>query len=86
MQTLLFGALLAFARGHQDDDPFFAWVAGRLGALLIFLRFDTFMALAGIGAALALRWIVQGRAAALGIHGAHRRWAPGSGSRTTRAR
>lgn len=61
MQTLLFAALLALARGHQDDDPFFAWVGGALGALLIFLRFDAFLAIAGMGGALALAWIVQGR-------------------------
>ncbi len=61
MQTLLFAGLLALARGHQDDDPFFAWVAGVLIALLIFLRFDAFLAIAGIGAALAGTWIVQGQ-------------------------
>ena len=60
MQTLLFAAMLALARGHQDGDPFFGWVAGGLLALLLFLRFDTVMAVAVIGAALALRWIVEG--------------------------
>jgi len=62
MQAVLFSVLLAAARGHQDDDPFFAWVAGGLGGLLVFLRFDAYMALAGIAAALALRWIVEARA------------------------
>src|SRR5207344_3296747 len=62
MQAMLFSVLLASARGHQDDDPFFAWVAGGLGGLLVFLRFDAYMALAGISAALALRWIVEARA------------------------
>src|SRR6185503_6247576 len=61
MQTLLFGGLLALARSHQDDDPFFGWVAGLLMGLLIFLRFDTFMAIAAMGAGLALVWIVGSR-------------------------
>jgi hypothetical protein len=62
MQAMLFSVLLASARGHQDDDPFFTWVAGGLGGLLVFLRFDAYMALACISAALALRWIVEARA------------------------
>ena len=67
MQALLFAALLALARGHQDDDPFFAWVSGVTGALMIFLRFDVFLALAGMSGALALAWIVQGRRPRLGF-------------------
>ena len=50
MQALLFAALLAFARAHQDDDAFFAPVAGVLAALLIFLRFDGLLVVAGIAA------------------------------------
>ena len=67
MQALLFAALLGLARGHQDDDPFFAWVSGVIGALMIFLRFDVFLALAGMSGALALAWIVQGRRPRLGF-------------------
>jgi hypothetical protein len=60
MQTLLFGGLLP-ARTQQDDDPFFGWVAGLLMGLLVFLRFDTFMASAAMGAGLALVWIIGSR-------------------------
>lgn len=59
MQALLFAALLALARAHQDGDRFFGWVAGALLALLLFLRLDLMMAIAVVVAALALRWIVQ---------------------------
>ena len=48
MQALLFAALLANARAHVDDDPFFAPVAGVLAALLLFARFDTAIAVAGL--------------------------------------
>ncbi len=61
MQTLLFGGLLALARTQQDDDPFFGWVAGLLMGLLIFLRFDAFLAIAASAAGLALAWIVGRR-------------------------
>jgi hypothetical protein len=61
MQTLLFGGLLALARSHQDDDPFFGWVAGLLLGLLIFLRFDSFMAVTAMAAALAMAWAVRGQ-------------------------
>lgn len=54
MQTLLFAALLAWSRAQVDDDGFFAPVAGTLLALLLFLRFDTVLAFAGILVALAL--------------------------------
>jgi hypothetical protein len=50
MQALLFAALLASARAHVDEDPFFAPVAGSLLGLLLFLRFD---AVLGIGAVVA---------------------------------
>jgi hypothetical protein len=54
MQALVFAALLATARGHVDDDPFFAPVAGALLALLLFLRFDLALAIVAVVAALAL--------------------------------
>jgi 4-amino-4-deoxy-L-arabinose transferase-like glycosyltransferase len=60
MQALLFAGLLAVARAHQDDDPFFGWVAGGLGALLLFLRFDAFLALAGVGGAMIVTWLARG--------------------------
>lgn len=61
MQTLLFGGLLALARSHQDEDPFFGWVAGLLLGLLIFLRFDSFMAVTAMAAALAMAWAIRGQ-------------------------
>lgn len=54
MQALLFAALLANARGHVDDDPFFAPVAGFLLGLLLFLRFDVVLGIAGVAAGLIL--------------------------------
>ncbi|HYT74225.1 MAG TPA: glycosyltransferase family 39 protein, partial [Vicinamibacterales bacterium] len=54
MQALLFAALLANARAHVDDDPFFAPVAGMLLGLLLFLRFDAVIAIASTLAGLAL--------------------------------
>jgi hypothetical protein len=56
LQTLLFAALLANARAHVDDDPFFAPLAGVLSALLLFARFDAAIAVAGIAAALSLAY------------------------------
>lgn len=59
-QALLFTAILAFARAHQDEDRFFGPVAGALLGLLLFLRIDAFMAVAlVIGAAIG-SWIVTG--------------------------
>ena len=40
MQPWTFALLLAFARAHQDEDPFFAPVAGVMAALFIFLKID----------------------------------------------
>ena len=54
MQALLFAALLAHARAHVDGDSFFAPVAGALLGLLLFLRFDAVLGVAGVLAALAL--------------------------------
>jgi hypothetical protein len=51
LQALLFAGLLAFARSHVDDDPFFAPVAGLLLGLLVFVRFDAVLAWAGVGLA-----------------------------------
>jgi hypothetical protein len=54
MQTLLFAALLANARAHVDGDRFFAPVAGALIGLLLFLRYDTVLGIAGLAAGLVL--------------------------------
>ena len=54
MQALLFAALLANARAHVDGDRFFAPVAGVLLGLLLFLRFDAVLGIAGIAGGLAL--------------------------------
>jgi hypothetical protein len=61
MQALLFAALLAFARCHQDDDGFFAPVAGWLTALLLFLRLDAAVPIGAMLGAGVLAWIVDGR-------------------------
>ncbi len=54
MQALLFAALLANARAHYDGDPFFAPVAAVLLGLLLFLRFDAVLGVAGVFAGLVL--------------------------------
>jgi hypothetical protein len=54
MQTLLFAAMLASARAHADDDGFFAPVAGALIGLLLFLRVDAVLGLAGLIGGIAL--------------------------------
>lgn len=54
MQTLLFAALLANARAHIDGNPFFAPVAAALLGLLLFLRFDAVLAIAGVLSGLVL--------------------------------
>jgi hypothetical protein len=61
MQAILFAALLANARAHVDDDPFFAPVAGAFLALLLFLRFDAVVAVAAVIASLALGFIAGQR-------------------------
>ena len=48
MQALLFAALLANARAHVDGDVFFAPVAAGLLILLMFLRYDTVLAIAAV--------------------------------------
>jgi len=54
MQGFLFAALLANARTHVDGDRFFAPVAGALLGLLLFLRFDAVLGVAGVGVGLLL--------------------------------
>lgn len=54
MQALLFAALLANARAHYDGDRFFAPVAAVLLALLLFLRFDAVLGIAGVLAGIVL--------------------------------
>src|SRR6185369_11364855 len=54
MQALLFAALLANARAHIDRDPFFAPVAGVLLGLLLFLRYDVVLGIAGFATGLVL--------------------------------
>ena len=54
MQALLFATLLANARAHVDGDRFFAPVAGVLIGLLLFLRFDAVLGVAGLAAGLVL--------------------------------
>jgi hypothetical protein len=67
MQALVFAALLAFARAHQDSDAFFAPVAGVLAALLIFLRQDAPLAIAALGLAAGVAWVVDDRRPRLGF-------------------
>jgi hypothetical protein len=62
MQALTFAALLAFARAHQDEDAFFAPVAGWLVGLLPFARLESVVVIAAVVGAMALMWIVQRRA------------------------
>jgi hypothetical protein len=64
MQAVLFAALLANARAHVDDDPFFAPVAGFLLGLLLFLRFDVVLGILGVAAGLVLG-VLNGRRARL---------------------
>ncbi len=67
MQALLFAALLAFARAHQDGDRFFAPVAGTVCALLVFLHITALLALAAIGLAAALAWLINDQKPRLGF-------------------
>jgi uncharacterized membrane protein len=54
LQALLFAAILACDRAHVDDDDFFAPIAGGLLGMLLFLRFDAVLGIAGVLAGLAL--------------------------------
>jgi len=53
-QALLFAALLALARAYRDDDAFFAPVAAVLLGTLMFVRLDSLVILACVGAGLVL--------------------------------
>lgn len=53
-QALLFAALLALARAYRDDDRFFAPVAAILLGTLLFVRLDSLVILASVGAGLLL--------------------------------
>ncbi|HXT71500.1 MAG TPA: hypothetical protein VN700_17220 [Vicinamibacterales bacterium] len=63
MQTFVFAGLLAFSYAVTDNNRYFSWVAGALGAALIFLRFDAYLAIAAIAGAAALVWIVERKSA-----------------------
>jgi hypothetical protein len=67
MQALLFAAILAFARAHQDGDAFFAPVAGLLAGLLIFLRQDAPLAIGALGIAAAAAWVIDGKRPRIGF-------------------
>ena len=60
-QALLLSGLLALARAHQDEDAFFAPVAGMLFGLLPFARFDGVLAVGLAAAGVVLHWSVGGR-------------------------
>jgi hypothetical protein len=60
-QALLLAGLLALARAHQDDDDFFAPVAGVLLGILPFARFDGVLAIGLAAAGVALHWLAGGR-------------------------
>jgi hypothetical protein len=60
-QPLLLAGLLASARAHQDDDVFFAPVAGLLLGLLPFARLDGALAVVLTGIGLAAFWLAGGR-------------------------
>jgi len=53
-QALLFAALLALARAYRDGDAFFAPVAAVLLGTLMFVRLDSLVILACVGAGLLL--------------------------------
>ena len=60
MLALLFAALLAFARAHQDADPFFAPVAALVTVSLLFLRVDALVVIAAMSATAGLAWLCTG--------------------------
>ena len=61
MQALLFAALLANARAHVDGDRFFAPITAVLLGLLLFLRFEAGLGVAGVLAGLTLGVLVGQR-------------------------
>jgi len=60
-QVLLLSGLLALARAHQDDDDFFAPIAGALLGLLPFARFDGVLAIVLATVGLSAHWLIGGR-------------------------
>jgi hypothetical protein len=63
MQPLVLSTVLALTTWTEDDDPFFAAVAGVLAVLVVFLRVDALLAVAAMVAAVLLSWYVgAGRA------------------------
>ena len=54
MQPLLLAAVIAVDRALVHNDRFFAVLAAALLGLLMWLRFDVVLALAAVGAAVAL--------------------------------
>lgn len=66
MQALVFAGLLAFSYSIKDDDRYFGWVTGAFAAALIFLRFDSYLAIAPVAGAAALLWIVERRSVGWG--------------------
>jgi hypothetical protein len=61
MLALVFGLLLAHARATDDGLNYFAWTAAAMAAVLVFLRFDAFIAIACLAGVAALRWIIDAR-------------------------
>jgi hypothetical protein len=61
MQALIFAALLATQRAQVDDDPFFPPIAALLMGLLLFLRFDTALAVGAVVVAIALGYMTGRR-------------------------
>ena len=59
MQALVFAGLLAFSYATRDGDRYFGWITGALAAALIFLRFDSYLAIGAFAGAAALVWIVE---------------------------
>ena len=60
-QALGLAALLATARAHVDEDPFFAPVAGACLGLLPFVRFDAVLVAGLATAGVVLHWMAGGR-------------------------
>ena len=60
MQALLFAALLALVRAHEGNG-FFSAVAGVLLGLMLFLRIDAALAIAGVLAGVGLLFTTDGR-------------------------
>lgn len=67
MQPLLFSAVLAFARAHQDDDPFFGPVSGSLAGLMLFVRIEALPVVLGFVATGILCWLVKLRGPRVGF-------------------